>query len=109
LRYIVFPELCLTGYPPEDLLLRPSLALRIEGCFGESSRHSRYCLSARLSQNVHGQLFNMAGAWLNGECLTEYAKQKLPNYQVFDERRYFEAHSVPLRLIIKIPHCLKYL
>jgi NAD+ synthase (glutamine-hydrolysing) len=47
---LVFPELCLTGYPPEDLLLRASLALRIERCFAKSNRHSRYCFSARLSQ-----------------------------------------------------------
>ncbi|MCC6374457.1 MAG: NAD+ synthase [Moraxellaceae bacterium] len=87
---LVFPELCLTGYPPEDLLLRASLALRIEHALQSLTDIRDIVLVLGYPKRIEGQLFNMAGVWLNGECLTEYAKQKLPNYQVFDERRYFE-------------------
>ena len=87
---VVFPELCLTGYPPEDLLLRSSLALRIEHALQSLTDIRDIVLVLGYPKRIDGQLFNMAGAWLNGECLVEYAKQKLPNYQVFDERRYFE-------------------
>lgn len=87
---VIFPELCLTGYPPEDLLLRASLALRIERALQSLADIRDIVLVLGYPKRINGQLFNMAGAWLNGECLVEYAKQKLPNYQVFDERRYFE-------------------
>ena len=88
---IVFPELCLTGYPPEDLLLRPSLTIRIEQALQSLADIKNIVLVLAYPKMIAGQLFNMAGVWLNGQCLGEYAKQKLPNYQVFDEKRYFSA------------------
>ena len=89
---IVFPELTLTGYPPEDLLLRPSLAVRIERALEE-------LLAAKLPVALvigyprvkNGLLYNMAGVIADGKIVAEYAKQCLPNYQVFDEKRYFSA------------------
>ncbi|MDO8415690.1 MAG: NAD+ synthase [Agitococcus sp.] len=86
---IVFPELCLTGYPPEDLLFRPSLTPRINDALASLADIRDIVLVLGYPKVVQGQLYNMAGAWLNGQCLVEYAKQKLPNYQVFDEKRYF--------------------
>jgi NAD+ synthase (glutamine-hydrolysing) len=86
---IVFPELCLTGYPPEDLLFRPSLTPRINEALASLADIRDIVLVLGYPKIVQGQLYNMAGAWLNGQCLVEYAKQKLPNYQVFDEKRYF--------------------
>ena len=86
---IVFPELCLTGYPPEDLLFRPSLTLRINEALASLADIRDIVLVLGYPKVVQGQLYNIAGAWLNGQCLVEYAKQKLPNYQVFDEKRYF--------------------
>lgn len=88
---IVFPELCLTGYPPEDLLLRPSLKIRIEQALQSLTDIKNIVLVLAYPKLIEGQLFNVAGVWLNGQCLGEYAKQKLPNYQVFDEKRYFSA------------------
>lgn len=88
---IVFPELCLTGYPPEDLLLRPSLTPRIEQALADLADIECIVLVLGYPKTIAGQLYNMAGAWLEGVCLAEYAKQKLPNYQVFDEKRYFSA------------------
>ncbi|MBF8223701.1 NAD+ synthase [Halomonas sp. 328] len=95
---VVLPELCLTGYPPEDLLLRPSLETRL--------REARSRMAEKVAAGVlvivgypgirEGKRYNLAGLLYNGEWLDEYAKQSLPNYQVFDEQRYFEAGREPL-------------
>ena len=88
---IVFPELTLTGYPMEDLLLRPSLEHRIDKAIDR-------ILNANLDITIvlgyprvfDSKLYNTLGVIHGGELLVEYHKQCLPNYQVFDERRYFE-------------------
>ena len=87
---VVFPELSLSGYPPEDLLLRPSLAPRINKAI---QRLCEASLSAALvfgyPQREGDTLFNALGVVEKGRLVTNYRKQCLPNYQVFDERRYF--------------------
>src|SRR5690606_31690301 len=87
---IIFPELTLTGYPPEDLLLRSSLTLRVERAL-EEIQAARLPLAIVFGypRKISGRLFNMAGVIQNGVLVAEYAKQRLPNYQVFDEERYF--------------------
>ena len=88
---IVFPELTLTGYPPEDLLIRPSLQARIE-------RALEKILEADLPgyivvgfpEQVNCSLYNTLALIKGRERLATYHKQCLPNYQVFDERRYFK-------------------
>ena len=93
---IVFPELSLTGYPPEDLLLRPSLQLRIEQALRVIADASHdIAIVVGFPWREQGKLYNCAGVWHRGECLGRYAKQCLPNYQVFDERRYFTAGDTP--------------
>ncbi len=89
---VVFPELTLSGYPPEDLLLRPSLDLRVAKCLDrlKSAVGERY-LVIGYPRRVDGKLYNMAGVLHRGEVIAEYRKQCLPNYQVFDEKRYFQA------------------
>lgn len=87
---IVFPELSLIGYPPEDLLLRPSLTPRIERALKKIREQNFRILVVVGYPKVDGKdRFNMAGAILGTELIYEYAKQCLPNYQVFDEYRYF--------------------
>lgn len=87
---VVFPELTLTGYPPEDLLLRPSLDTRIEeGLTAIKQASLDVYIVVGYPKRVDGKLYNMAGVFYNGQCQYEYAKQALPNYQVFDEKRYF--------------------
>lgn len=87
---ILFPELTLSGYPPEDLLLRPSLALRIDRALEQLKQAGlKITLVLGYPRVVAGRVFNMAGVIENGELVCEYAKQCLPNYQVFDEVRYF--------------------
>ena len=89
-RVILFPELSLCGYPPEDLLLRSNMQARIESAL------QRLCDEV---QGIHvvvgypwqseGQCFNMAAVIADGKIVASYAKQQLPNYRVFDEKRYF--------------------
>jgi len=89
---VVFSELALIGYPPEDLLLRPSLQHRIEAALQQVSKLSAdVAIVVGYPWSEGGQLFNMAGVWHNGEQIAKYAKRCLPNYQVFDEQRYFTA------------------
>ena len=88
---LVFPELTLTGYPPEDLLMRDSLHAQIENALR--------LLSEKLPPELYvivgyprcedGRLFNAAGVIHNTKLIAEYHKQRLPNNQVFDEKRYF--------------------
>jgi NAD+ synthase (glutamine-hydrolysing) len=93
---MVFPELTLTGYPPEDLLLRPSLALRVERALDElMAANLPVALVIGYPRVKDGQLYNMAGVIAEGKLIAEYAKQCLPNYQVFDEKRYFVAGDKP--------------
>lgn len=87
---IVFPELSLTGYPPEDLLLRASLDIRIEQALAQLQQANLPALLVvGYPRRVNGVLLNMAAAIGNGKIIAEYAKQCLPNFQVFDEKRYF--------------------
>jgi len=89
---VVFPELCLTGYPPEDLLLRSSLDSRVNHALQVLKKANlSIAILVGYPKRRDGKLFNMAGVIYQGELLIEYAKQCLPNYQVFDEKRYFSA------------------
>lgn len=105
---IVFPELTLTGYPPEDLLLRPSLALRIERALQDLiAANLPVALVIGYPRTCDGRLYNMAGVIADGKLIAEYAKQCLPNYQVFDEKRYFSAGDKPCVFDLKgIPTAL---
>ena len=90
----VFPELALIGYPPEDLLLRPSLEGRIQAALVTLAA-APIKLILGYPGRRDGRLYNLAGVWEAGRCLAEYRKVCLPNYQVFDEQRYFSAGSAP--------------
>lgn len=91
---VVFPELSLTAYPAEDLLLRPSLSLRIDEALAElcAARIPAH-LIVGYPQTHQGRLYNAACVITDGTIVATYQKQSLPNYQVFDERRYFTAGS----------------
>jgi NAD+ synthase (glutamine-hydrolysing) len=87
---IVFPELTLTSYPPEDLLLRPALMLQVEQSLRRIEHETRGIdVILGHPQTEHGQLFNAASLLRDGRVHATYRKQLLPNYSVFDERRYF--------------------
>lgn len=89
-RAVLFPELALTGYPPEDLLLRPSMQRRVARALQELEAAALPLhLIVGYPWHRDGRSYNMAGVIAHGELVAEYAKQHLPNYQVFDEVRYF--------------------
>jgi len=99
---VLLPELMLTGYPPEDLLLRPSLDGRIDAALAEIALHTRdIAMMIGYPRRRNGELLNMAGFFQDGRLVAEYAKQHLPNYQVFDEKRYFGQGRAPCLVEIK--------
>lgn len=98
---IAFPELTLTGYPPEDLLLRPSLPSRIEKALNTlCAANLPITIVLGYPLMEQGKLYNALGVISSGRLLGVYRKQSLPNYQVFDERRYFDPGSEALVLAI---------
>lgn len=88
---VVFPELCLVGYPPEDLLLRPSLNTRIEEVLAQIGAAISVPVLLGYPAVRNGRRYNVAGLLQPGERRPsqEYFKHCLPNYRVFDEKRYF--------------------
>jgi NAD+ synthase (glutamine-hydrolysing) len=92
---IVFPELALTGYPPEDLLLRPHFIEHVEAAVA-SLRREITGITAIIGYPLQQQdeLYNVAGVFQEG-AITTYLKQHLPNYSVFDEQRYFTPGAEP--------------
>ena len=91
---VVFPELTLTGYPPEDLLSRSELIERVEAGVERLCRELRgVAVIVGYPKATVGGLFNVAGLIRDGALVVEYAKQSLPNYGVFDEQRWFKSGS----------------
>ena len=89
---IVFPELVLTGYPPEDLLLRPAFIDACEQAIQEVADNCKGIMAVvGAPQRGNDGLYNAAYVMWDG-CIQEIArKQCLPNYSVFDEERYFSS------------------
>lgn len=87
---IVFPELALLGYPPQDLLLRPSLSGRVKNALSSLSDIDDIVMIVGYPHVDHHGTFNSAAILHNGHQKGFYHKQILPNYGVFDERRYFD-------------------
>lgn len=99
---ILFPEMAISGYPPEDLLLRPGFMHRCHDALEDlvgSVAGIDVVIGHPWSEG--GQRYN-AVSWIrDGVVLGRYFKQALPNYAVFDERRYFSAGTEPLVIEIK--------
>ena len=94
---VVFPELTLSGYPPEDLLLRPSIERRVGQSLDRVLAAMNDSIYAVIGypRRENGALYNAAGVIHRGKVIAEYRKLELPNYQVFDEKRYFTAGVDP--------------
>lgn len=91
---VVFPELTLTGYPPEDLLFRTDLLNLVEeGLLDIQAAKYPGVLVIGHPWRQDGLLYNAASVIENGELIGRYFKQELPNYGVFDEKRYFTPGS----------------
>lgn len=91
---VVFPELALTGYPPEDLLLRPAFLREVEHGLREVCEGASGIDLVLGYPRLHeGRLYNAAALIRDGEPVAIYHKQHLPNHSVFDEKRYFHPGS----------------
>jgi NAD+ synthase (glutamine-hydrolysing) len=96
---IAFPELAITGYPPEDLLLRPQFVQDNINCLQRLVPETRDITAIVGFSNLEkNKLFNAAAVISDGKFINVYHKVHLPNYGVFDEERYFEAGDRPLIL-----------
>jgi NAD+ synthase (glutamine-hydrolysing) len=93
---IVFPELIVTGYPAEDLLFRADFIEEANNAIHHIAENvSDIALVVGFPELADGRLYNSAIALHQGVTLACYRKQVLPNYGVFDERRYFTAGNQP--------------
>jgi NAD+ synthase (glutamine-hydrolysing) len=93
---VVFPELALTGYPPEDLLLRPALAGQIKAALARIQAETRGIDVILGYPQIEGaKRFNACSLIREGGIVATYRKHLLPNYSVFDEVRYFSAGITP--------------
>jgi NAD+ synthase (glutamine-hydrolysing) len=86
---VLFPELAVTGYPPEDLLLRPSFVEAAEESLGQIARETRGIVAFVGTPHLDRDLYNVCAVCAAGEVKALYRKRFLPNYGVFDEHRYF--------------------
>ena len=89
----VFPELALTGYPPEDLLLKPGFVGDNRRALDRVARASGACAAVVGFVDVGRDLYNAAAVCAFGQVQAIYHKRNLPNYAVFDEQRYFAPGS----------------
>ena len=88
---IAFPELVLTGYPPEDLLFKPAFIEANLRALADVARASRGITAVVGFVDKRDDIFNAAAILHDGAQAGTYHKQYLPNYGVFDENRYFQA------------------
>ena len=99
---VVVPELALTGYPPEDLLLKPQF---VEANLAALKPIARACrrivaIVGYVDRDRAGRLYNAAAVLAGGRHVATYHKRLLPNYGVFDEKRYFTPGDRPLVLSV---------
>jgi len=109
---VMFPELAVSGYPPEDLLLRPGFLYECEQALGRIAAACRGITAVvGWPQAAGAVVYNAASVLRDGLVERTYRKRELPNYAVFDERRYFdvdpdggscvfEVNGVPVGLLI---------
>jgi len=94
---VVFPELALTGYPPEDLLLKPAFVREARASLEAFAAGTRDCTAVvGFVDRVAGRLHNAAAVCRGGRVVHVYHKRLLPNYGPFDERRYFHPGPDPV-------------
>ncbi|MBI3998109.1 MAG: NAD+ synthase [Armatimonadetes bacterium] len=87
---VAFPELAITGYPPEDLLLKPDLIRASLAALEQVVPHTRGLAAVVGFVDADDHIYNAAALLVDGRRAGVYHKQRLPNYGVFDEKRYFQ-------------------
>jgi len=102
---LVTPELAMTGYPPEDLLLRPRFLddadAALDGLCSELAGLTGLHLVVGHPLRRDGRLYNAASVLCAGRIVATYCKRELPNYSVFDEARHFTADDTPCVFDVK--------
>jgi NAD+ synthase (glutamine-hydrolysing) len=91
---VAFPELALTGYPPEDLLLRPAFVAQTREWLDKVAARTTATAAVVGFPEADRDLYNAAAVVAHGAVQGVYRKHLLPNYAVFDEQRYFEPWDV---------------
>ena len=86
---VAFTELAITGYPPEDLVLKAGFVADNVEALGKVAAHTGRCAAVVGYVAADRDIYNAAAVCANGEVLGTYRKRLLPNYGVFDEARYF--------------------
>jgi len=98
---VIFPELSVCGYPPEDLLFHAGLRHRVEKAVAEI-RDKVFGITVLIGfpEYEDDDIYNSCAVFLDGRAISHYRKQLLPNYSVFDEERYFTAgkHAAVFKL-----------
>jgi NAD+ synthetase len=101
---VVFPELTLTGYPPEDLLLKENFLARAQAALDDLAGSIRGVTAViGWPEAAAGHVFNAAAVLAEGGVRAVYRKVLLPNYGVFDERRWFEPGADPV--VVEVDGC----
>jgi NAD+ synthase (glutamine-hydrolysing) len=101
---VCFPELAVPGYPPEDLLLKPDFIRGNLEALDEVRRRTRDLTAVVGFVDHRNYLYNAAAVLSDGDLAGVYHKQRLPNYGVFDEKRYFEpGRTAPVFMIRGVP------
>jgi NAD+ synthase (glutamine-hydrolysing) len=90
---VVFPELTLSGYPPEDLVLKTSFLDAAAGALDELAAQTHGIAAVVGFPERGDDVYNSAAVLADGEVVAVYRKMYLPNYGVFDEQRYFQSGS----------------
>ncbi|MCB0978140.1 MAG: NAD+ synthase [Acidimicrobiales bacterium] len=93
-----FPELAITGYPPEDLLLKPGFIAENRAALEKVAAATTDCVAVVGFVDAGRDLWNAAAICAHGEVVGVYHKRELPNYAVFDEARYFARGAEPAQL-----------
>ena len=101
---VAFPELAVTGYPPEDLLLKPAFVEANQKTLLGLQQHTKDITAIVGFVERDVDLFNAAAVFHDGQWVDTYRKQRLPNYGVFDELRYFRPGDQELLLQIGETH-----
>ena len=97
---VIFPELAVTGYPPEDLLLKPRFISDNLKSLDSIARKIRGIAAVVGFVDRKADIYNAAAVIQNGRVAGVYHKMYLPNYGVFDEQRYFQAGRSPLNFVL---------
>jgi NAD+ synthase (glutamine-hydrolysing) len=96
-RLVVFPELTISGYPPEDLLFHGNMRRSVERALGTlASKIEGITAVVGYPEYDGDELYNSVAVIRDGAVVANYRKQLLPNYGVFDEKRYFDPGTEPL-------------